>query len=232
MKNGFIETSNYKKFIECIATLKNTELEEFNSARMALFYGSYGIGKTWAIEKMAANEPKNIIFLRAEEVWTKSYLIKKIGIELGVDSGKITDTSEQIKERLRIEDRMIVIDEVDKLLTGNKHELLEVFRDLTDQTSCVIVFIGMEQSAIKWAKYGHYYSRLRLHKLEKTTIEDIKAFCELAEVKIEDDLIQHFDKKYGNLRLIKRKIEAIEELSLLRDIDSINLRAYKELGVE
>lgn len=232
MRNGFIETTNYKRFKEAIEALKNTEIEEFNSARMALFSGSFGIGKTWAIEKMAVNEPKNIIFLRAEEVWNKGFLIKKIGIELGVGSGKMTDTSEQIKERLRLEDRIMIVDEVDKLLTAAKHELLEVFRDLTDQTSCIVVFIGMEQSAVKWAKYGHYYSRLRRHKLEKTSLEDIKTFCQLAEVKIEDDLIAHFDKKYGNLREIKRKIEALEELCLLKDIDSVNLRTYKELGVE
>lgn len=232
MKHGFIETANFKKVREVLDALKNEEIEEFNSARMALLHGSFGIGKTWTIEKIAANEPKNIIFLRAEEVWNKSFLIKKIGVELGVDSGKITETSEQIKERLRLEDRIMIVDEVDKLLTGAKHELLEVFRDLTDQTSCVIIFIGMEQSAVKWAKYGHYYSRLRLHKLEKMTLEDIKAFCELSEVKIENDLVAHFDKKYGNLRQIKRKIEALEELCLLKDIESVNLRTYKDLGVE
>jgi len=199
---------------------------------MALLYGSFGIGKTWSIEKVAINEPKNIIFLRAEEVWSKSYLIRKIGVELGVLGEKITDTSEQIKHKLRVEDKIIVVDEVDKLLTGTKHELLEVFRDLTDQTSCVIIFLGMESCAIKWAKYGHYYSRLRLYKLEKNSKEDIQQFCKLSNIKIHDDLIVHFHRKYGNLRLIKRKIEAIEEICLLKDIESLNLKTYQELEVE
>lgn len=232
MKTGFIETANFKKVSEVIDTLKNTEKEIFDSAKIALMYGNFGIGKTWSIEKIAANEPKNIIFLRVEEVWNKTFLIKKIGVELGVDSGKVTDTSEQIKERLRLEDRIIIVDEVDKLLIPEKYHLLELFRDLTDQTSCILIFIGMNSSAVKWAKYEHYFSRVRKYKLEKMTLEDIKAFCELAEVKIEDDLVVHFDKKYGNLRQIKRKIEALEELCLLKDIESVNLRTYKDLGVE
>lgn len=232
MKHGFIKTRNYTKFIEGVAALKEMELEEFNSARMALFYGSYGIGKTWAIEKMAANEPKNIIFLRAEEVWTKSYLIKKIGIEFGVENQKIADTSDEIKRHLRVDERIIVVDEVDKLLTSSKHELLEIFRDLTDQTSCVVVFIGMEQAALKWAKYGHYYSRLKLIKMEQTCIEDIREFCKLAEVEIQEDLTAYFDRKYGNLRLIKRKIEALEEYCEMHDIESVDLKTYKVSGVE
>jgi Cdc6-like AAA superfamily ATPase len=232
MKTGFIQTQNYKTFVESVTALKSTELEEFNSARMALFYGSFGIGKTWAIEKLAASEPKNIIFLRAEEVWTKSYLIKKIGIEFGVENQKIADTSDEIKRHLRLEDRIIVVDEVDKLLNSSKNELLEIFRDLTDQTSCVVIFIGMEQAPIKWAKYGHYHSRLKLIALQKNSYEDIKAFCELSEVKIEEDVVRHFDRRDGNFRIIKRKIEALEEYCELHDIESVNKKVYDTAGVE
>lgn len=232
MKHGFIHTANYKTFVENVQALRSSELKEFNSARMALFYGSYGIGKTWAIEKLAAQEDKNIIFLRAEEVWTKSYLVKKIGIEFGVENQKISDTSDEIKRHLRIDDRIIVVDEVDKLLTSAKHELLEIFRDLTDQTSCVVIFIGMEQSALKWARYGHYYSRLRLIKLTANTPEDMRAFCDLCEVKIEDDLVKYFDKRFGNLRNVQRILEDIEEYCELHDIESVNKKTYDTMGVE
>jgi len=232
MRHGFIQTQNYKTFVENVTALRNTELEEFNSARMALFYGSYGIGKTWAIEKLAAQEEKNIIFLRAEEVWTKSYLVKKIGIEFGVENQKITDTSDEIKRHLRVDDRIIVVDEVDKLLTSAKHELLEIFRDLTDQTSCVVIFIGMEESALKWARYGHYYSRLKLIKLTQNTLEDMKSFCELCEVKIEDDLMHYFNKRFGNLRNVKRILEDIEEYCELQDIESVGKKLYDNMGVE
>lgn len=232
MKQGFIQTQNYKTFVEQVTALRNTELEEFSSARMALFCGSYGIGKTWAIEKLAAQEDKNIIFLRAEEVWTKSYLIKKIGIEFGVENQKITDTSEEIKRHLRMEDRIIVVDEVDKLLSGTKHELLEVFRDLTDQTSCVVIFIGMEQSALKWAKYGHYHSRLRIVKLSPNTLEDMRTFCSLCEVKIEDDLVRYFDKRFGNFRNVRRILEDIENYCELHDIESVDKKTYDTMGIE
>jgi len=232
MRHGFIQTNNYKTFVEQVNALRNAELEEFNSARMALFYGTFGIGKTWAIEKLAAEEEKNIIFLRAEEVWTKSYIVKKIGIEFGVENQKITDTSDEIKRHLRVDNRIFVIDEVDKLLTPAKHELLELFRDLTDQTSCVVVFIGMETSALKWAKYGHYYSRLRVVKLASNTLEDMREFCNLSEVKIEDDLVDHFYTKFGNFRKVKRILEDIEDICAKNDIETVNKKLYNTMGIE
>jgi len=232
MTTKFIQTKNYKVFKESVTALKERELEEFNSARMALFYGSFGIGKTWAIERMAADEPNNIIFLRAEEWWTKSHLIRKIGIEFGVENQKTADTADEIKRRMRIEDRVIVVDEVDKLLNSAKHDLLEIFRDLTDQTSCVVIFIGMEQAPIKWAKYGHYHSRLQLVSLAKNSTEDISLFCELSDVKIEPDLIAYFDRRYGNFRIIKRKIEALEAYCELHDLENADMKVYKASGAE
>jgi len=61
MKYGFIQTENYRKVLQVLDQLKSEEKEEFHSAKMALLYGSFGIGKTWSIEKVAINEPKNII---------------------------------------------------------------------------------------------------------------------------------------------------------------------------
>ncbi|MDC7250331.1 MAG: AAA family ATPase [Sphaerochaetaceae bacterium] len=232
MKHKFIETKNFLKFRDGIESLKNIEDEDFKSARMGLFYGSYGIGKTWAIEKIAISERNGILFLRAEEVWTKGYLVRKIGVELGVLEGKTSEIYESIKNKLLYEEKIIVIDEVDKLLNSKKHELLEVFRDISDQTGCVIIFIGMEQSARKWQTHGHYFSRLRLFPMEKTDLDDIKNYCSLSDVELSNDLIEHFYTKLGNLRLIKRQIEAIEEECLKRDLESFDLEDYIELRKE
>lgn len=232
MTHGFIETQNFIRFRDGIESLKNIEHEDFTSARMGLFYGSFGIGKTWAVEKIALSEKNGILFLRAEEIWTKSFLVKKMGIELGVLDGKTAEIYEGIKEKLLHEEKIVIIDEIDKLLNSKKHELLEVFRDLSDQTGCVIIFIGMEQSARKWQKYGHYYSRLRLFPMEKTCLEDVEKYCALCDIEITQDLVQHFFTKLGNLRLIKRQIEVIEEEALKEDLESFSLSDYIELKKE
>ena len=155
-----------------------------------------------------------------------------MGIELGVLDGKTAEIYEGIKEKLLHEEKIVIIDEIDKLLNSKKNELLEVFRDLSDQTGCVIIFIGMEQSARKWQKYGHYYSRLRLFPMEKTCLEDVEKYCALCDIEITQDLVQHFFTKLGNLRLIKRQIEVIEEEALKEDLESFSLSDYIELKKE
>lgn len=232
MKHGFVETENFVKMQETIDTLKMLEAESFDSARIALFYGPFGIGKTWAIEKIAINEPKNIVFLRAEEVWTKSYLVKKLGVEFGCERKTIAETFEALKDVIRVDERIIIVDEVDTLLKAEKMKLLEMLRDLTDQTSCVLIFIGMENAPLKWEKYGHYFSRVRKVKMEKTCEKDIKAFCKLCNIEIKKDLVIHFFEKFGNLRLVKREIEEIEEYADLSGLEFMNLELYKEMKIE
>ena len=91
----------------------------------------------------------------------------------------------------------------------------------------------MEQSLAKIKRHSHYFSRLtEIVKFEPINRADIKAFCELCEVKIKDDLIDFFAKRYPNLRQIKVFLNRLEEWAELNDIEEIGFKEFKNSGVE
>jgi hypothetical protein len=91
----------------------------------------------------------------------------------------------------------------------------------------------MEESLGKIKRHRHYFSRFsEIVKFEPIGRDDIKAFCELCEVKIEDSLIDYFAKRYANLREIRVFLIRLEEWAMLNDIESIGFDEFKSSGVE
>jgi len=229
MKDVFIETQNYIKLSEAMSRLKSLPL---TADRMGIAYGNFGLGKTFALEKVAYQE--DALLLRSDQTWTVSSTLKKLSFELGLDAnGKSSSLFERVIEELMKEPRIIIIDEVDTLLKSGKYEVFELFRDIHDQTKNIIFFIGMEDALAKIKRHRHYFSRLtEVVKFDPINKEDIAKFCTLCEVKIEDDLIDYFAKRYQNLRQIKVFLIRLEEYAELNDIESFNLKLFKQAKVE
>ena len=229
MKESFIETRNYIKLSEAMSRLEALPL---TADRMGIAYGNFGLGKTFALERIAYKE--NALLLRSDQTWTVSSTLKKLAYELGLDAnGKSSTLFERIIEELMKEPRVIIIDEIDTLLKSGKYEVFELFRDIHDQTKNIIFFIGMEDALAKIKRHRHYFSRLtEIVKFEPINKEDIAKFCSLCEVKVEDDLIEYFAKRYQNLRQIKVFLLRLEEYAELNDLETVNLKSFKSAGVE
>ena len=91
----------------------------------------------------------------------------------------------------------------------------------------------MEESNAKFKKHRHYYSRIvELVEFKPIVKEDIKKFCELSDVKIEDDLINFFYTKYPNLRNIRVLLIRLEKYCELNGYESVDLKIFRESGVE
>ncbi len=229
MKDVFIETQNYIKLSEAMSRVKSLPL---TADRLGIAYGNFGLGKTFALERVAHEE--NALLLRSDQTWTVSSTLKKLAYELGLDAnGKSSSLFERVLEELMKEPRIIIIDEIDTLLKGGKYEVFELFRDIHDQTKNIIFFIGMEDALAKIKRHRHYFSRLtEIVKFEPINKDDISKFCQLCEVKIEPDIIEYFAKRYQNLRQIKVFLLRIEEYAELNDIESFNLALLKQAKVE
>lgn len=229
MKESFIETSNYTRLLESFTRLENLPA---TAPRMGLGYGNFGLGKTFSLERIAAR--KNALLLRAAQTWSKKSVLERLCFELGLDtqggSGRMYD---RILEELRREERIIIVDEIDALLRSEKVTVLELFRDIHDETSTVLYMIGMEEANSKLKRHRHYYSRVvEFVEFKPISRIDVEKYCELSEVKIEADLIDHFASKYPNLRQIKVLLLRLENECEINGIESVNYKQFKDLGVE
>ncbi|MCG3658628.1 AAA family ATPase [Aliarcobacter butzleri] len=229
MQEKFLHTQNYIKLEEAFQGLKELPI---SAPKMGLGYGNYGLGKTISLEKITAKE--DALLFRAVQTWTKTSVLREICTELNLDTqGQASYLYKRVIESLISEPRILIVDEVDAILKSTKNEVLELFRDIHDETGIIVFFIGMEESNAKFKKHRHYYSRIvALVEFKPIIKEDIKKFCELSDVKIEDDLIDFFYAKYPNLRNIRVLLIRLEKYCELNNYESVDLKTFRESGVE
>jgi len=229
MREVFIETRNFINFFESIGRLEKLPM---TAPRMGLGYGNFGLGKTYPLERIAAK--KNAILLRAVQTWSKKQLLEKLCTELALDiSGGSGRMYERVVEELIREPRILIIDEIDALLRGDKIGVLEMLRDIHDETPIVLYYIGMEESHAKLKRHRHHYSRItEVVEFKAIGSDDIKKFCGLCDVVIESDVMEYLEKKYPNLRQIKVLLLRIENKCKINDIERVDLPTFKSLEVE
>lgn len=229
MKPKFIETENYITLYDLLNRL--VELDG-NEERMGLAYGSFGLGKSYSLERLADNF--DAILLRTNQTWTVASTLRILAEELAIDvKGKSSDVMERVIYEMTRRPRTIIIDEIDTLLPSNKFPVLEMFRDIHDQVKNVLLMVGMERADARLKIHPHFYSRIvGKAKFLKIPKGDIEKFCSQSEVKIESDLIQYFHSRYPVLRQIKVFLLRIESWAELNGIQSMSLEMFKNSGVE
>ncbi len=231
MQKKFIDTANYTRLFEGIGKLESLPVD---APRVGLAYGDYGLGKTLSLERIAALKD-NIVLLRALQSWSRVAFLKRLCKELGLDDKGHKDTLyNRVVDELLSEDRILVVDELDTMLTGGEmKKVFEMIRDITDETGTIIVFIGMEQSDAKFKRERHYYSRVSVFvKFDPIGINDIEKFCALSDVTIQADLVHYFAKKWPNLRQVRVMLLALEHYCEMNEIKEVNLDIFKRSGVE
>lgn len=238
MKRAFIKTKNYTKMYETMSTLVNLD---GNPERMALIYGAFGLGKTFALEKLAAEF--DAILLRTDQTWTVKVALKLLSAEMGIDpKGQSSEIMERVIDAMLYSPRPIIIDEIDTLLPSTKFTVLELFRDIHDMTGNAFMMVGMESCDARLKNHSHFYSRVVAKaKFEEIPLTDISQFCKLCGVgdgdafvpiHIEEDLQKYFLRKYPNLRVIKVLLLRIEKFCDINGYKRVDLNLFKQSGVE
>jgi DNA transposition AAA+ family ATPase len=225
----FVETENFKAMNELAEKL--TEIPKGANAKIGLAYGNFGLGKTFSLERIVYKH--KAVLLRARETWSVSTAYGALCDALGLIRVRSSDNMfKLIQTSLLSEPKMIIIDEADKLF-GDKFAVLEAFRDIHDEAFTPFLFVGMANFENRLKLREHYHSRVAETVVFKNIpLDDIKKFCELSDVKIENDLVEYFAEKYPNLRKIQVLILRIESFCEQNDMESIDLRGFKMSGVE
>ena len=230
MKQEFIHTENYSKVLEAVQNLQQLPID---APRLGLAFGNFGLGKTSSLEKIAAQDD-TVVLLRAGQTWSKRSALEILCTEFGVDTkGHSPKLYERVRDVLLREEHVLIVDEIDTLLKAEKMPVLEMFRDLHDETGTVIFFIGMEEANAKFKRHRHYYSRIvQLVKFLPIGINDIEKFCALSELKISADVIQYLSRQWANLRQIRVMLLRLEDYCEMNGYESVDLATFKKSGVE
>lgn len=229
MKEEFLQTQNYIKLYEAFQGLKELPM---SAPKIGLGFGNYGLGKTMSLERITVQE--DALLLRAVQTWTKSSVLREICNELNLDSsGQSSALYRRVVESLLAEPQIVIVDEVDAILKSTKNDVLEMFRDIHDETGVIVFFIGMEEAHAKFKRHRHYYSRIvEFVEFRPIAKDDIAKFCKLSDVLIEDDLIDYFYAKHPNLRNIRVLLIRLEKYCELNGFDSADVKVFKNSGAD
>lgn len=111
-------------------------------------------------------------------------------------------------------DTVIIIDEIDYAF---KHEsLLGAIRDIVDETTAIVILVGMQNAKDKLNQINEYYfDRCNFfYEFQDLPKKDIAQLCcEIMEIKFQPDIVDyvHFHS-CGNVRKAMKLIRSVEEI--------------------
>lgn len=114
-----------------------------------------------------------------------------------------------ILKHLKQNSQIIIVDEVDYLV-GSKN-VIEILRDIQDNTGVPIIFVGMGAMDKKIARFEHF------------SPNDIKEILEqITEIKFTEDAILYRSTRTNQFRQLVKLLEKIEKLSQRNGIDEFD----------
>ena len=206
MKQVFVRTKNVKKFVYLMETLKNLPP---NIPKLALVYGSHGLGKTKTLIWWATKN--DAIYIRANNDMTQNGLLKELVIELNQRPyHAMQDNLDLIIKQLRFNPKIIIVDEIDYLFSKNA---IEILRDIQDNTGTPIVLSGMGNVDTKIARYKHFedriYKKLKFELYDETDIEDI--LSQITDLTFTPDAIKYLATRTNQFRKIVQTLDQLEK---------------------
>ena len=215
--NVFVRTKNVKKFVGLMEDLKKLPP---NIPKLALIYGDHGIGKTQTLLWWATKN--DAIYIRANNDITQNGLLKIIMEELDISPyWNMQDNFNAILKQLRIEPKIIIVDEVDYLI-GYKNAI-EILRDIQDNTGSPIVLSGMAFVDKKISRLKHFEDRLfKKLKFEHYSEEDLRDILnQITDLEFSDDAITYLATRTNQFRKIVQTLEQLEKQAKTNQLNVI-----------
>ncbi len=228
MKKGFVQNSNYARFLQAV---KAVEARGAREASMLLVTGAAGLGKSETVDRFAVDT--NAVYLRAKETWTKRGLLVEMAESLRIQTNA---TNHEMQARIigavGARQTPIIIDEAEFTVKSSA-SILECVRDISDLTETLVVLVGMETIESRIARYPQISSRIgQVVQFQALTEQDVQLACkQLAEVEIDADLVRELRRQSeGKMRLVMNGIANIERVAKSNSLDRATGEAFK--GVE
>lgn len=193
---------------------------------MVCFYGPSGWGKSMACAR-AANLHR-AYYVECRDTWNRKKLVSAILGDMDATPGRtLYDMLDQAAEQLAISRRPLILDEADKLVDRG---MIEMIRDLYEQSNAAIMLVGEELLPAKLRKYERFHGRI-LHWAPAQPIEisDARLLRDLyaTRVPVAEDLLARIVKiAKGSARRVAVNLEYTQETALAEGWSSVTLAAW------
>jgi DNA transposition AAA+ family ATPase len=227
MKKGFVQNSNYARFLQAVKAVEQRGARE---ASLMLVTGPAGLGKSETVDRFAVDT--NAVYLRAKETWSKRGMLSEMADTLRIQTNATNhEMQARIIGAIGARQTPIIIDEAEFTIRSSA-SILECVRDISDLTETLVVLVGMESIESRIARYPQISSRIaQVVHFQTLTEQDIQLTCkQLAEVEITADLQRELHRQSdGKMRLLMNGIATIERIAKANSLDRATAEAFKGL---
>lgn len=207
----------------CLRTLIDCRESDNASARMGIFHGFSGYGKTVAAAFCAVRT--GAAYIQAQELWTRKTLLEVLAEELGITRPSRTAANllRQIIDQLNVRPVDLIVDEMDYL--ANKG-LVNTLRDIHDGTRIAILMIGEEALPAKLKAWERFDNRIvsTTQAMPASYDDAIKLrdhYCH--RIGIADDLAELFRVRCkGVTRRIVNNLQLAQKVAAEEGVSNIN----------
>lgn len=170
MKNVFVETANVQAFV---STARSLEKRVAGVPGLALVHGNRGLGKTRAAIWYSAQN--GAVYLRAKSVWSPSWMLEELAVELGVVPAKRKkELFTAVENALKEHPRLVIFDEANVPPAS----CIDCIRDLHDLTEAPMLLIGHEGIVNRLKRMGPFFDRfLYITEFKALTAPDLQRFA-------------------------------------------------------
>ena len=222
MKHEMAMTTNVRRFLAAVRELTDRSL---TVEGMGLLWGLPGEGKSTTVA-YATNTLEGI-FLRANACWNTTAMLQALSLELGQPRGRFKNPMIDACGRCLMENpRPIFIDEADYLL--RQPVMLDVMRDIYDNTGSPVVLIGMETFARKVQTIGEGRFARRVTQwveFRGISLTDARIVADtVCETHVEDDLLSRlYEAARANIGRMTTGLSRIEQYARINKTESVSL---------
>ncbi|MBB4465475.1 AAA family ATPase [Rhizobium ruizarguesonis] len=178
---------------------------------LGVFFGPSGYGKSRA--SMFVQNKENAVYLEVFDFWTKKTFCEKLLTELGIDKPKGTIAKMMDQALIHLQDdpdRLLVIDEADKLVDKG---MIELVRDLYKGSRCPVLLVGEERLPDKLAAYERCQNRVSAFGMAMPAdLDDARKLAAVYQpnIRIADDLLQQIvERTKGNTSRIVATLQSV-----------------------
>lgn len=205
------------------ALITKTQQRASHLPGLATFSGPSGFGKSFAAAYAAGQH--RAYYVEARSGWTRKAMVLAILRQQGIVPARtITECVDQVAEQLALSRRPLIIDEFDHVVARN---LVELVRDIYEQSQASIVLIGEEFLPQKLQRWERFHGRvLDWMQAAPCSLPDAQALARLycPDTTIADDLLQRLvNEANGSCRRVCVNLDQIAMVARGAGLGTITL---------